>query len=180
MMNRRRRGPLIASISTLNALVAIIMVASTASAASAAADARVSATFAPPSSFASHLGVTYDPVIVPVGSRVQVRERPNQWGGVVVDLNVWGLTPSTRFDAYVYTRPCGATPASAGKRTQDGPSTQHYPQNEVWLDFSTNARGSAHASDDQYWRFNPGQANSVQLLSPTTTRVLACVTVHFR
>lgn len=179
-MNRRHRGAMIASIATLNALVAIVMVVSTTSAASAAADARVTATFASPSSFALHSGVTYDPVSVPVGSRVQVREKPNQWGGLVVDLNVWGLTPSTRFDAYVYTRPCGATPASAGKRTQDGPSTQHYPQNEVWLDFSTNVHGAAHSSDDQYWRFNPGQANSVQLLSPTTKRVLACVTVPFR
>jgi superoxide dismutase, Cu-Zn family len=74
---------------------------------------------------------------VPKGSRAQVVETPNNKGGTVVTLKVWGLTAKKKCDACVYTRPCGATPAAAGKRTQNGPSTEHYPQNEIWLDYSS-------------------------------------------
>ena len=175
------RGPRVASLATLlvASVVATICVTSVAFATSNA-NAKVSTVFAPATSFRSHSAVSYDPRAVPVGSKVEVVEKPNDLGGVIVELSVWGMLPQTKYDAYVYTRPCGATPASAGKRTQDGPSTQHYPQNEVWLNFSTSVHGVAHSSVDQYWRFASGQANSVALVSPSTRRVLACVTVPFK
>jgi superoxide dismutase, Cu-Zn family len=110
---------------------------------------------------------------------MKVVERPNEKGGLNVTLRVWRLAPSRRYDLDVYTRPCGATPAAAGRRTQDGPSTEHYPQNEVWLDFKTDRRGNATASAAQYWIFEPGEANSVVIRSHATGARVACVTVPF-
>ena len=124
--------------------------------------------FASPAPYKTHPGSTYDGQSVPTGSQVEVMERPNNKGGLVVTLRVWGLDPYRRYDAYVYTKKCGATPAAAGRRTQNGPSKEHYPQNEVWLNFKTNRRGDAGSQVWQYWTFNPGQANSV-VIQPRAT-----------
>lgn len=160
--------------------VSAVVVATAAAAASAPHSAKVAATFVSPRSYKTHPAVTYDQKSVPRGSRVEVLEKPNDKGGLIVTLRVWGLHPNRKYDAYVYTRPCGATPAAAGKRTQNGPSSEHYSQNEVWLDFKTNRRGAAHSQVWQYWTFNAGQANSVVIHSHNTeAQVVACVTVPF-
>jgi hypothetical protein len=73
-------------------------------------------------------------------------------------------------------------PPAAGSRTQAGPSSEHYPQNEVWLDFKTNGRGNAVPRAGQYWRFNSGQASqagSVVIHSHATKWAVACITVPF-
>ena len=175
-----RRIPKSVSAVALTFVALTITVVSTTATAYAAPNAKVTAIFAMPRSYRSHPAVTYDPRSVPLGSRVAVLEQPNNLGGLVVKLKVWGLSPNTKYDAYVYTRPCGATPASPGKRTQDGPSTLHYAQNEVWLNFTTNVHGAAQSSDDQYWQFSASVANSVVVLSPTAQRLVACVTVPFK
>ncbi len=154
--------------------------ATIAEAAAAPRSVKVTALFASPTSYETNQAVTYDQSSVRRGSRVGVLERPNDTGGLIIEFSVWGLIPKRRYDAFVYTRPCGATPASVGKRVQDGPSTDHYPQNEVWLNFKTNLHGIAHSRADQNWPFNVGQANSVVLLSPTGARAVACVTVPFK
>jgi superoxide dismutase, Cu-Zn family len=169
-------------------VVPAVLAAATAAAASGARHAKVTARFASPGSYKTHPAVTYDQRSVPRGSRVQVVEKPQNKPGDAGDvtletLRVWGLTPNRRYDAYVYTRRCGATPAAVGTRTQDGPSREHYPQNEVWLDFKTNDRGNAVSRAGQYWRFNPGQAsqaNSVVIHAHATKAPVACVTVPFK
>jgi len=164
----------------LAVVVPVVAVATMAEAAAATHSAKVTATFVVPTSYETSAAVTYDQSSVRRGSRVGVLERRNDTGGLIVELNVWGLNPNTRYDAFVYTRPCGATPGSVGTRVQNGPSTGHYPQNEVWLDFMTNLHGTAHSRADQNWPFNVGQANSVVLLSHNAARVEACVTVPFK
>ncbi len=154
--------------------------ATTAEATAAPRSAKVTAMFVSPTSYETIQAVTYDQSIVRRGSRVEVLERPNDTGGLIIELSVWGLIPKRPYDAFVYTRPCGAVPASVGKRVQDGPSTDHYPQNEVWLDFKTNLHGTAHSRADQNWPFKVGQANSVVLLSHNGARAVACVTVPFK
>ena len=67
----------------------------------------------------------------------------------------------------------------SGKRVQNGPSAEHYSQNEVWLNFKTNRSGGATSRVRQYWIFNPGQANSVVIHSHATKAGVACVTVPF-
>lgn len=166
--------------------VAALLAPTAAAAAPPAHSAEVTATFASPTLYRTHAAVTYDRKSVPEGSRVQVVERPSGRGGdagsvTFVTLRVWGLEPNTRYDAYMYRRRCGATPAAAGRRTQDGPNSEHYPQNEVWLNFRTDRRGAGAARVGQYWLFNlmPGQANSVVIHSPVTKARAACVTVPF-
>jgi Cu-Zn family superoxide dismutase len=180
-MSKPNEYPRFTSVLALALLVvAVSTMATTTSAASTSAKAKVTAMFVSPTSYRTSPAVTYDRSSVRLGSRVQVLEEHNNTGGLVVQLGVWGLTPNRNYNAYVYTRPCGLTPASAGKRTQNGPSNEHYPQNEVWLNFKTNVRGAAHSQVSQNWTFNADQANSVVLLMSNAARVVACVTVPFK
>jgi Cu-Zn family superoxide dismutase len=157
----------------------VVLIAATATAASTDHHAKVTASFASPALYKTHPAVAYDRQSVPTGSQVEVMERSNDKGGLVVTLRVWGLDPNRRYDAYVYTKRCGATPAAAGRRTQNGPNKEHFPQNEVWLNFKTNRRGDASPQVWQYWTFNPGQANSVVIQSHATGGRVACVSVPF-
>jgi Cu-Zn family superoxide dismutase len=166
---------------------AAALIATTATAASADRSAEVTAAFASPGLYKTHPAVTYDQSSVPKGSRVQVVEKPQNKGGdagnvTLETLRVWGLRPNRKYDAYVYTRRCGSTPAAAGGRTQAGPSSEHYPQNEVWLDFKTNRHGNAPSHAGQYWSFNLGQAsqaNALVIHSHASKAPVACVTVPF-
>jgi hypothetical protein len=169
------------------ALAVPAALAATTAAASADRHASVTATFASPRLYKTHPAVTYDQRSVPKGSRVQVvekpQDKPGDAGNVTLEtLTVRALRPNRRYDAYVYTRRCGATAAAASRRTQDGPRRDHYPQNEVWLSFKTNRLGNATAKAGQYWRFNlsqSSQANSVVIHSHITQAPVACVTVPF-
>ena len=125
-------------------LAAPAALAVAATAASADRHAKVTATFATPALYKTHPAVTYDQQNVPKGSWVQIveqpQDKPGDAGNVTLEtLRVRGLTPNRMYDAYLYTRRRGAAPAAAGRRTQDGPSRDHYQQNEVWLDFKTAA-----------------------------------------
>ena len=166
--------------SALALAVSVAAIVTTAATAAAPRSAKVIAMFVSPKSYKTNPAVTYDQSSVRRGSRVEVLEKPNDVGGLIVQLSVWGLTANKKYNAYVFTRACGATPASAGQRTQNGPSTEHYPQNEVWLNFKTNVSGAAHSQVAQNWTFKEGQANSVVLLSNNAARVVACVTVPFK
>ena len=164
-----------------------VLIATAALAASADRAANVKATFAAATLYKTHAAVTYDRSSVPAGSLVQIVERPQKKGGdagnvTIETLAVAGLRANRKYDAYVYSDPCGATPGAAGRRTQDGTNSQHYPQNEVWLGFTTDRRGNAVSRAGQYWRFNVGRAsraNSVAIYSHPSEKPLACVTVPF-
>jgi superoxide dismutase, Cu-Zn family len=113
--------------------------------------------------------VTYDPR-VPAGARASVMALPIG-GRTVVVLLVSGLPPHAHHGAHVHVRPCGPAPADAGPHFQDvvdpvQPSVDPAyanPRNEVWLDFTADASGTALSSAVVEWTFDGRQADSVVL-----------------
>ncbi|MET8645034.1 superoxide dismutase family protein [Streptomyces sp. NPDC057746] len=156
--------------------------------------------FVPSSPFHPSKPVTYDSKTVPVGARISVVE---QVGGPVggaatsVRLQVSGLLPNRVYGAHVHTKPCGRTPDASGPHYQNvkdpnQPSTDPAyanPENEVWLDFRTDAQGRATAESRHGWSFRPGEARSVIIHEHGTATKpgeagmagarLACLTVPF-
>lgn len=122
---------------------------------------------------------TYDEVVVPVGSAVHV-ESENEGGRTTVTFEVSGLAPDRDLGVHVHTRPCGPNPADSGPHYQnnvdpaaaaESPSTDSAyanPSNEVWLDITTDANGSAHSSATVDWKFREGEARSVVIHADQT------------
>lgn len=122
---------------------------------------------------------TYDESAVPVGSKVDV-ETEEEDGRTTVTLSVTGLAPNRDFGAHVHTRPCGPQPSDSGPHyqnnvdpaaTPESPSTDPAyanPQNEVWLDITTDANGDARSSSTVDWEFRDDGANSVVIHSQHT------------
>jgi Cu-Zn family superoxide dismutase len=107
---------------------------------------------------------TYNKKLVPVGSWVQVGQRTAPGGATTVTLRVEGLKPGHAYGVHVHTKPCAADPAAAGGHYQHKPSTDPAavnPRNEVWLDFTTDRKGSGKASAHHSWGFRQGEAGSV-------------------
>ncbi len=138
--------------------------------------------------------VTYDPQAIPVGSSVSVEIEP-RGSGVKVELDVDGVQANRSFGAHVHEKACGASGDDAGPHYQDQkdpntPSTDPAyanDRNEVWLDFTTDAKGDGEAESTQQWTFRPGEGRSVVIHEkPTATHHgeagtagarLACVTL---
>jgi Cu-Zn family superoxide dismutase len=116
---------------------------------------QVSATFGPDGT-----AITYDPELVPVGSRGAVSSDTGD-GGTSVMLAVRGLEPDRRYGAHAHTEPCGATGDLAGPHFQNQvdpvqPSVDPAyanPENEIWLDLTTDASGSGSATATVPWGF---------------------------
>jgi Cu-Zn family superoxide dismutase len=184
-------GALALSLTAPAALVAIMAPNSQATAAPEEG-AKVTARFASPKKYKTHPAVTYNNKSVPKGSWVQVVEKPNNKGGIIVTLKVRGLQPNKNYGARVHTRPCGATPAAAGRQTQNsryddwGRLHSSYEENEVWLDFKTDRFGNATSESWKSWRLNnrqDDQAHSVVIDSNGSHAAkarVACVTVPFK
>ncbi|UNO42322.1 superoxide dismutase family protein [Streptomyces sp. MST-110588] len=146
-------------------------------------DVVVGARFVPaPGSGPDTKALTYDPKLVPAGSRVAVVERRHKngkddknagkggkGGGTTVVLRLKGLVPDRTYGAHVHTKPCGPQPADSGPHYQNvpdpvQPSTDPAyanPRNEVWLDFTTDEDGDGGAVARVDWHFRAGQARSV-------------------
>ncbi|AUH44550.1 superoxide dismutase family protein [Streptomyces sp. CMB-StM0423] len=152
--------------------------------------------FLPPEDAEPDDGLTYDPALVPAGAGIGVVEVARR-GTTHVRLALTGLIPDRTYGAHVHTRPCGGSPDQAGPHYQNErdpvqPSADPAyanPENEVWLDFTTDLRGNAEATARQDWRFRPGEARSVVIHEHATmthpgeagmagTR-LACLSVPF-
>ncbi|WP_248958060.1 superoxide dismutase family protein [Sphaerisporangium perillae] len=94
--------------------------------------------------------ITYDPKLVPTDAAAAVAYVPAAGGGGSVQLRAQGLLPNRAYGAHVHTKSCGAKGDDAGphyQHVQDPvtPSTNPKyanPRNEVWLDFTTDARGN--------------------------------------
>ncbi|MBC9729435.1 superoxide dismutase family protein [Streptomyces sp. TRM68367] len=141
--------------------------------------------------------ITHDRDAVPEGSRVVVVEKPHKGGGTTVAVGLKGLQPDRTYGAHVHTKPCGPEPADSGPHYQNTvdpvqPSVDPAyanPDNEVWLDFTTNTRGSGGAVATVDWRFREGAARSVVVHEHATETGpghagmagarLACVNVPF-
>ena len=130
---------------------------------------------------------TYDVTQVPVGARIVVRAVKIAHHKTVMRLRVRGLLPGETYGAHVHYLACGATGAAAGAHYQNIPDpvvggsetvsstdpAYANAENEVWLDFVTNAKGKGRARAVVDWRFRPtsaGATRSVILhLDPTST-----------
>jgi superoxide dismutase, Cu-Zn family len=122
---------------------------------------------------------TYDEAAVPVGSSVDV-ESDEENGRTTVTFTATGLAPNRDFGVHVHTRPCGPQPSDSGPHYQDrldpaaspeSPSTDPAyanPQNEIWLDVTTDDNGDAQASTTVDWEFRDNEANSVVLHAQRT------------
>nr|WP_271210780.1 superoxide dismutase family protein [Rhodococcus wratislaviensis]GLK36298.1 hypothetical protein GCM10017611_31550 [Rhodococcus wratislaviensis] len=122
---------------------------------------------------------TYDAAAVPVGSAVTVdSEKEN--GSTTVTFNATGLAPGRDFGVHVHTRRCGPAPSDSGPHyqnnvdpaaTPESPSTDPAyanPQNEIWLDVTTDQNGAAQASTNVDWEFRADEAKSVVLHAQRT------------
>ncbi|MEV6348651.1 superoxide dismutase family protein [Actinoplanes sp. NPDC051851] len=98
--------------------------------------------------------VTYDPAVVPVGSTADLSFMATM-STLGIRLTVTGMRPHRTYGAHLHVNRCGADPKDAGPHyqhehdpaaTKEKPSSDpRYanPENEVWLDFTTDAGGSA-------------------------------------
>ncbi|WP_328825324.1 superoxide dismutase family protein [Tomitella gaofuii] len=167
---------------------------------SAPSDADVTGTFRAPGSGAGQTAFTYDEAAVPAGAAITV-DSEDDGGGTTVTINAEGLQPDRDFGAHAHTKPCGPQPSDSGphyqnvrdpEATADAPSTDPAyanPQNEVWLDFSTDGSGAGHASTTVDWEFRDGGAQSLVLHAKHTATGpgeagsagdrLACIDVDF-
>ena len=141
--------------------------------------------------------VSYDPTLVPPGATARVQEVRTSVGSTVVTLQVRGLLPSHEYGAHAHVNSCGATGGAAGPHYQDVAAPAGHAtdpayansDNEVWLDVTTDAEGSASAQALVRWQFRPGGAHSVVLHAHATSTSsgtagtagprLACLTVPF-
>lgn len=122
----------------------------------ASAATEVSATFAAGSGQA----ITYDPALVPEGSGVTVRANTAD-GSTTTTLEVRGLRPNAVYGAHAHVNPCGPSGDAAGPHFQHEqdpvkPSVDPAfanPQNEIWLDFTTDAQGAGTATSTNDWEF---------------------------
>ncbi|MDS1270099.1 superoxide dismutase family protein [Lipingzhangella sp. LS1_29] len=150
-------------------------------------------------------GVTYDEDAVPPGAEYTVSAAPLDDGGFEVSLEVAGLEGSRDFGAHVHTDACGDDPGDSGPHYQheedpavadsddeDAVSTDPdyaNPDNEIWLDFTTDEDGSASVEHAVDWEPRAGAANSVVLhaehtatdegVAGTAGDRLACITTEF-
>lgn len=106
--------------------------------------------------------ITYDTVLVPVGAQIGVLSSRTSEGGTRVVLAVRGLVPEREYGAHVHVGECGASGDDAGPHFQyvqdpkPGPSVDpEYanPENEIWLDFTTNEEGEGLSASKVAWRF---------------------------
>jgi superoxide dismutase, Cu-Zn family len=108
--------------------------------------------------------VTYDPAIAPAGALLRVTLTPAD-GGLVVNLSAERLLANRDYGAHVHTKACGSTGPAAGPHYQHSPDpaasasppsvnpSYANPDNEVWLDFTTDASGAATSTASHRWSF---------------------------
>jgi Cu-Zn family superoxide dismutase len=112
--------------------------------------------------------ITYDPARVPVDADVAVVSAAAA-GQTLTLLAVRGLPANQQFGAHVHTNACGQSPEDAGPHYQHQADPRQpsvdpayaNAQNEIWLDFTTDASGSAHAMSTVGWLFDTRPHRSV-------------------
>ncbi len=96
---------------------------------------------------------TYNTALAPAGARIMATMTPSG-ESTIGELTVSGLVPNRGYAAHAHTTACNVNPDSAGPHYQNqldpaatlqAPSTNPEfanPNNEIWLDFRTDASGS--------------------------------------
>ena len=104
--------------------------------------------------------VRYAPTtdLIPVGATARVQAVYTAAGQTVVTLHVRGLLPDRGYGAHAHTASCGTTPGMSGghyQRIPGLPTSPMFanPENEIWLDFTTDAEGNASAQTVVDWQF---------------------------
>jgi Cu-Zn family superoxide dismutase len=165
----------------------------TGSSSAASRNVQVSASF----STTPGVAVTYDQGLVKAGSRGAVSAQSGN-GSTTVMLAVRGLEPNRRYGAHAHSKPCGETGDAAGPHfqytvdpVQPSVDPQYAnPQNEIWLDLTTDPTGAGSAESTVAWGFpTDRRAESVVIHAmPTATDPgkagtagarAACITVDF-
>lgn len=88
---------------------------------------------------------------------------------VVAELSVTGLLPDRHYGAHAHVKPCGSDGDAAGphfQRKQDPvqPSVDPKyanPENEIWLDFATDADGAAEVKSTVDWKLEGRRPASI-------------------
>ena len=105
---------------------------------------------------------------VPEGATARVQRVETGDGRTIVTLRVSGMAPSAAYGAHAHVGGCG-DPASDRAGLAAGPHFQHEPdpvkpsvdaayanpQNEIWLDLTTDRAGNGHARSVVEWQFKP-------------------------
>ncbi|GLZ31425.1 hypothetical protein Lesp02_36130 [Lentzea sp. NBRC 105346] len=177
------------------ALLTAVLLPGTASAAEPAHLAYTSAKFEKYSAKAK--AVTYNAELVKAGAHVTVLSIPTIDGKTTVGIRVKGLVANRVYGTHVHVKKCGALPADAGPHYQNvadpvQPSVDPKyanPQNEIWLDLTTDERGNAYTTATVAWQFTERHAQSVVLHAEKTSSHeghagtagarLACANVDF-
>ncbi|MFE2751862.1 superoxide dismutase [Actinosynnema sp. NPDC059335] len=173
---------------------AVLTPAAAADTPSATGVAVTVARFATPD--AATKAYTYDPALIAPGAAVVVVATPLRRSTKAL-LTVYGLVPNRTYGAHAHQRPCGALPTDAGAHHQHvvdpvQPSVDPAyanPDNEIWLDFTTDDRGRAVVGTVVPWRFADRRAGSVVIHAERTATEpgkagtagprLGCATVRF-
>jgi Cu-Zn family superoxide dismutase len=139
---------------------------------------------------------TYDTALIAPGAAVMVVATPVRRSTKTL-LSVYGLVPNRTYGAHAHQLPCGTMAADSGAHHQHivdpaQPSVDPgyaNPENEIWLDFTTDDRGRAVVSTVVPWRFADRRAGSVVIhAQPTATEPgkagtagprVGCATVQF-
>jgi Cu-Zn family superoxide dismutase len=125
------------------------------------------------------MAVTYDPAIVPTGATAIVVLK-DTGDGTEITLTVGSLLPNRAYGSHLHSKPCGAKGDAAGPHFQHQPDpaasasppsvdpSYANPQNEVWLDFTTDGTGKASAKTTHQWAPPSGTSRSVVIHAAST------------
>jgi Cu-Zn family superoxide dismutase len=124
--------------------------------------------------------ISYDPAVVPPGATAQVTITRTGYGSVI-RLTATGLVPHRAYGAHLHTKPCTAVPDDAGPHYQHrhDPKTPSVdpsyanPRNEIWLDFTAAADGSAAAVSQPDWVIDPAEPPRSLVIHAQPTRTAA-------
>ena len=126
--------------------------------------------------------ISYDPAVVPPGATATLTITKSGYG-TDVRLTVTGLIPNRMYGAHLHTNPCGAEPEAAGGHYQNHPDpvtpsvnpVYANPQNEVWLDFTASATGTASSTSSHGWDFDAASPPRALVLHADQTMTAAGV-----
>ena len=128
------------------------------------------------------------------GATAKVKAQRTKDGGTIVTLKVKGLPPNREFGAHAHVLACNDNKAGGHYQNVPAPpggnsSAYANPENEVWLDFTTNEHGHGKARAEVEWTFRIDGANAVIIHDHHTTDTdpgagtagakLACLDVDF-
>jgi Cu-Zn family superoxide dismutase len=128
------------------------------------------------------------------GATATVRATEDASGKTLVSVQVRGLPADREFGAHVHVGACNNNKAGGHYQHVPAPTggnTSAYanPDNEIWLDFTTNAAGNASAQASVDWTFRTDGANALMIHDHATTATdpgagtagakLACLDVDF-